>query len=439
MMNVEGWTRKSLGSFTQFIKGITYASEDYCKEDEGAIFLTIKCVSKAGGFKPEGIKYYRGVIHENEKLKEGDILISNTDLTRDGDIVGCPIMVPFLGANEVTMSMDLSKLVIDSFQIDSKFLYYKLMTDKVRRFMQDHASGSTVLHLQTKAVPTLELLIPDKKEEQEQIAEVLSTIDRAIAQTEAIIAKQQRIKTGLMQDLLTKGIDENGNIRSEDTHQFKDSAIGRIPVEWETISMEKITTKIVDGIHHKPNYVQQGIPFIVVTDLTSSEGINFNPSRFITEKDHQEFYKRADPKPKDVLVTKDGTLGIARIVPDEAPDFSIFVSVAMLRPNSTKCIPELIWSFFDSGRFLTQLGSLSAGTGLAHIHLEHFRKFLIHWMPVDEQERIFDVLNQQHFLLQNYCQNLEKQKRLKTGLMQDLLTGKVRVTNLLKEKEPASG
>lgn len=74
-MNIEGWTRKSLGSFTQFIKGITYASEDYCKEDEGAIFLTIKCVSKSGGFKLEGIKYYRGIIHENEKLKEGDILI----------------------------------------------------------------------------------------------------------------------------------------------------------------------------------------------------------------------------------------------------------------------------------------------------------------------------------------------------------------------------
>jgi type I restriction enzyme S subunit len=107
----------------------------------------------------------------------------------------------------------------------------------------------------------------------------------------------------------------------------------------------------------------------------------------------------------------------------------------MLRPNSTKCIPELIWSFFDSGRFLAQLGSLSAGTGLAHIHLEHFRKFQIHWMPIDEQKEIFDVLNKQHFLLQKQCQDLEKLKQLKTGLMQDLLTGKVRVTELIKERE----
>ncbi|MFM7787164.1 MAG: restriction endonuclease subunit S, partial [Microcystis panniformis] len=77
-------------------------------------------------------------------------------------------------------------------------------------------------HLQKMHIP-----LPPIKE-QTQIATILSTIDRAIEQTEALISKQQRIKTGLMQDLLTKGIDENGNIRSEETHNFKDSRLGRI-------------------------------------------------------------------------------------------------------------------------------------------------------------------------------------------------------------------
>ena len=63
--------------------------------------------------------------------------------------------------------------------------------------------------------------------EQSKIAEVLSTVDRAIKQSETLIAKQQRIKTGLMQDLLTRGIDEHGNLRSEQTHKFKDSPLGR--------------------------------------------------------------------------------------------------------------------------------------------------------------------------------------------------------------------
>ena len=64
---------------------------------------------------------------------------------------------------------------------------------------------------------------PESEREQAKIAEVLSTVDRAIEETEAFIAKQQRIKTGLMQDLLTRGIDEHGNLRSEQTHEFNDS------------------------------------------------------------------------------------------------------------------------------------------------------------------------------------------------------------------------
>jgi len=68
--------------------------------------------------------------------------------------------------------------------------------------------------------------------ERSKIAEILSTVDRAIEQTEALIAKYQRIKTGLIHDLLTHGIDENGSIRTEATHKFKDSLLGRIPAEW---------------------------------------------------------------------------------------------------------------------------------------------------------------------------------------------------------------
>jgi type I restriction enzyme S subunit len=67
---------------------------------------------------------------------------------------------------------------------------------------------------------------PASKPAQTKIAKILSTVDRAIEQTEALIAKQQRIKMGLMQDLLTRGIDEHGNLRSEQTHTFKDSPLG---------------------------------------------------------------------------------------------------------------------------------------------------------------------------------------------------------------------
>ncbi len=64
------------------------------------------------------------------------------------------------------------------------------------------------------------------------IAAILTTIDQAIEKTEQLIVKYERIKTGLMHDLLTRGIDEKGNIRSEETHEFKESPLGKIPREW---------------------------------------------------------------------------------------------------------------------------------------------------------------------------------------------------------------
>ena len=103
--------------------------------------------------------------------------------------------------------------------------------------------GSTMQHITRKELSHFAALLPSAIEEQTKIAEVLSTIDTAIEQTEALIAKQQRIKTGLMQDLLTKGIDEHGNIRSEATHTFKDSPLGRIPAEWEVGGLLEFASK----------------------------------------------------------------------------------------------------------------------------------------------------------------------------------------------------
>lgn len=196
-----GWGMRQLGEFASLKKGITYASTQYCGPDQGAAFLTIKSVKKNGGYKREGLKFYSGPISEHQALLPGDLLIANTDLTRAGDIVGCPVVVPDL-RRATTMSMDLSKMVVHASKVDSKFLAQALMLDEVRTFMRDNASGSTVLHLKTSAVPKLWMPIPDSIDEQRGIAAVLSALDEQIELTEALVAKLRLQKQGLMRDLL---------------------------------------------------------------------------------------------------------------------------------------------------------------------------------------------------------------------------------------------
>ena len=116
----------------------------------------------------------------------------------------------------------------------SEFVYYAVTAavPRLRRL----GEGTTFAEIPKSSLAKAEVILPIDKAEQAKIAEVLSTVDRAIEETEALIAKQQRIMTGLKQDLLTRGIDEHGNLRSEQTHEFKDSPLGRIPVEWESAS-----------------------------------------------------------------------------------------------------------------------------------------------------------------------------------------------------------
>jgi restriction endonuclease S subunit len=122
---------------------------------------------------------------------------------------------------------------------NSKFLLYSLSRQQFFNYLGALETGTTYPSVNDKDVMNYELPLPPLPE-QHKIAQILETVDNAIEKTEKIIEKYKRIKQGLMQDLLTKGIDEKGNIRSEKTHKFKDSPLGRIPEEWEVVRLGEI-------------------------------------------------------------------------------------------------------------------------------------------------------------------------------------------------------
>ena len=159
----------------------------------------------------------------------------------------------------------------------SEFVYYAV-TAAVPR-LKGLGEGTTFAEISKSSLGKAEVVLPIDKAEQAKIAEVLSTADRAMEQTEALIAKQQRIKTGLMQDLLTRGIDEHGNLRSEQTHKFKDSPLGRIPVEWELRSLGECVradAPICYGILMPGPSVDNGVPVIKVKDIVGGRIVQDN-------------------------------------------------------------------------------------------------------------------------------------------------------------------
>lgn len=311
---------------------------------------------------------------------------------------------------------------------EPRFLWHVIFSEPIVAQLRRLEVGSSYPAVNESDIARLE--IPDvDPTDQRRIAAVLDAVDDAICHTEALIAKLKRIRAGLLHDLLTRGIDDNGELRDPQRTLSASDAAG-LPKGWIVHRMEELTLKIVDGVHKTPKYVDDGVPFLTVENLTSGAGIDLAGVRFVSLKDHRAFVLRADPRPGDVLVSKDGTLGVSRVVPEGFPDCSIFVSIAQLRPNPRLCLPELIGTFFDGSDFRRQLGSLSAGTGLRHIHLEHFRNFRVATPPIPEQERICRHVREFDNRLDEERSELQKLARIKAGLMHDLLTGKIRITSL---------
>ena len=432
-----GWVSTRFGDVAELVKGVSYASEDYCGPGEGLVFLTIKCVSKAGGFKREGVKYFKGKLAESQLLESGDLLIANTDLTRAGDIVGAPMVVPSFDGSQVTMSMDLSKVVENQEKVDRQFLYYLLMTDHARRFMKDHASGSTVLHLQTRAVPSLAIEIPRQTAEQSKIAEVLSTVDRAIKQTEALIAKQQRIKTGLMQDLLTRGIDEHGNLRSEQTHEFKDSPLGRIPVEWDPMPLGSCGQWFSGGTPSMAirRFWGGGVPWICPKDMKQFE---LHQSIDTITGDAVAAGARLMPTGTVFIVIRGMILAHTFPVGVSTTEVAFNQDVKAIVPKQGLMGRYLAyWLSSHSHQFLKLATTATHGT--KRFDLDELQAASVGVPPPEEQKqivRLFDEQKSSIERLQGVTAKLQAEKR---GLMQDLVSGDRRVTTLLGSENQAVG
>jgi type I restriction enzyme S subunit len=304
-------------------------------------------------------------------------------------------------------------------------------------YLKSQTSGSGIPHVDKEILGRLEL-IEFSKPEQTKIAAVLSTVDRAIEQTEALIAKQQRIKTGLMQDLLTRGIDEHGNLRSEETHEFKDSPLGRIPVEWEVRTVAELSTKVTDGDHHTPERSEAG--FYLLSARNVNDGfIDLADVDYVPLSEYRRMLRRCNPEAGDILVSCSGTIGRVCEVPGWLQ--CVLVRSAALvkfkRARITSRFAE--WAMRSSGVQL-QIFSAQRQAAQPNLFQGEIANLRLPEPPIEEQENIAEILDSSEAEMNHGRKTLIKLRFLKTALMQDLLTGEKRVTPLLEaDDEQAAG
>jgi|688.fasta_scaffold134782_2 type I restriction enzyme S subunit len=311
--------------------------------------------------------------------------------------------------------------ILNTEKINYKFLYYLFCFQHSNQIFDyvDKAHPSVIK--KRYFVPIIDIF------EQQSIANILSKTDQAIANTEALIAKYTKIKTGLMQDLLTKGIDENGNIRSEQTHEFKDSPLGRLPKEWECDKLISFCQKIQDGTHFSPKTDVNGKYKYITSKNIRMGFIDLSNLEFLNEKAHNLIYKRCSVEFGDVLLTKDGASTGNICINSLNEEFSLLSSVALIRGKKKVLKNEFIFQFFMEENGQKSLIEQMSGNAITRITLTKINNTFIKVPPFDEQEVIIKKLKPQDELINQERIKLSKLQSIKTGLMQDLLSGKVGV------------
>lgn len=298
------------------------------------------------------------------------------------------------------------------------------------------AVGSTVKGIRIQDYLSLEVPMAPQHE-QEGIALVLDTLDTTIRQTEAIIEKLKQVKQGLLHDLLTRGIDANGELRppqSEAPHLYKASPLGRIPDEWTVKSLEACSVKITDRDHTTPVYLREGVMMISPTNLFDEDGIDFGAAKRISPRAHEINRKKTDLKPGDLIIHRIGAgLGRVRLITADMPPFSILHSMAQIRPDLASMQSEfMLWALRTHATQL-QIEHGTQSIGVPDLGLDKIGSILVVSPPLDEQRRIVVPLVAHKAKLAAATSELGKLRKLKSGLMDDLLTGRVRVTPLLAQ------
>lgn len=341
-----------------------------------------------------------------------------------------PIGYLALPTTDFCTNQGCKSIVFDDGQ-EPNFHYYNFAF-RIRQ-IREKGEGTTFAEISKTALAQIKFPVPEDKRTQAKIAEVLTAVDQSITQTEALIAKYQRIKTGLMQDLLTRGIDENGNLRDPATHEFKDSPLGSIPNEWDCVKSETLCRDICVGIVIKPSqyYQESGVPTLRSANIHES-GINSDNFVFISEESNRMLSKSM-VREGYVLSVRTGYPGTTAVVPPHL-DGANCIDLVISKPGN-EVLPYFLSMWINSPFGKDQVLRGQGGLAQQHFNVKEMRNLLVFKPSIEEQQRIIDAITAQNNLLETEQSHLEKLNLIKNGLMQDLLTGKVSVEPLLAGKE----
>ena len=406
------WHIEVLGECSNVTKLAGFEFTEYIEYiDDGEIIALRALNLKNGKLNLEDIKKIDKKVSESltrSKLYINDVLFS---------YVGTVGEVALIEENDkFHLAPNVAKLTFND-SVVPKFALQYLMSSNMRNEINRYVTTTSQPALSMENIRKLKIIVP-KKEEQEKISFILSTVDEQIDNVDALIEKNKELKKGLMQTLFTKGIGHT---------KFKNTEIGEIPEEWDVKKIGDICE--VKGGKRLPKGYQlededNAFPYIRVADMYMG-GIRQDDIKYVP-KDIVDKIKNYKISKDDLFISVAGTLGIVGQVPYE-------LDGANLTENADKlCNIQInklyLMKVLQSNILQSIIEAEQTKSAQPKLALTRIKEFLIP-VPSDiEQVKIASILMEVDEKIGQYKNKKQKLEELKKGLMQQLLTGMIRVT-----------
>lgn len=413
-----------LGEVAAALKDGTHGT--HVRVSTGVPFLSAKNITETGevswdetDFRISESEY--DAIHRNFRLEQNDLLIT---------IVGSLGRRALYNGSKVTFQRSVAYVRPDESKVTPGFLFHATGDARYQRQLRQrsNATAQAGLYLGELALTTVPL---PPLPEQRRIAEILDTVDEAIRRTEQVIAKLEQMKQGLLHDLLTRGIDDNGELRDPERHpeQFKESPLGRIPMEWDVRDLGQLLTTVYRyPTYYGIQYAEYGVPE-VRGELVQRDGrLNPDPSnyRYITPATAARFPK-VHLAPGDFVLTVRGTLGKVAEVPDWLSGAVITANLLRLAFQRDAVSVPWMRHYLLSPTFQDFLDLACSATTIKTIQIPALASIRLCLPSLAEQTKIAAVVEGVDARLDQENVELGKMRSVKQGLTDDLLTGRVRV------------
>lgn len=410
----DGWKKSSIGEITStnslFSDGDWVESKD--QDPAGANRLIQLADIGDGVFINKSSRHMNDEQFQRLKctpLKKNDILIA-----RMPDPLGRACLYPLESGKAATV-VDVAILRTEN--SDHYWLMSAINSSNYRYQIDLNASGTTRTRIARGILSEIDILEPPLPEQQ-KIATILTSVDNVIEKTRAQIDKLKDLKTGMMQELLTKGIGHT---------EFKDTPVGRIPAAWAVKSISDVCSEIVDCVNKTAPVVDYVTPYRMIRTTNVRDGrIIMEGMRYVTEETFNVWSRRLTLQNGDVIFTREAPVGECGLVKD-ATNLFLGQRTMVYRADSKKINNLFLLSSMQSEYFQSQIEDLSGGSTTPHLRVPDCGKILIKVPPMQEQQQISVSIQSVDHAQASKQSKLEQLGSIKKALMQDLLTGKVRV------------